>query len=429
MVLGLISIHYFVEPSDYKILIPAYLSLFIPYYILSTRTNLNPVLIIAIGIGLRLLLLGPPTLSDDSYRYYWDGTLLANGQNPYQSKPIEINGSTPYFNKEKTGVDVYENLNSKDYYSVYPPVLQGVFAFSAWAGRSYSGFLLVLKLLIITAELIIGFTLLKVLKTKGLPKNRISLYLLNPLIIIELSGNLHGEIFMLLFISLSLSFFYKQNHLLVGVFLALAFLTKLYPILFLPIFLLPFKFKEASITSIAFITTTLLVSIPLIGLIELSNINESVSLYFEKFEFNGGIYQALRWIGIKLTGYNQIAIIGKLLSVVFLGFTSYVYYLKIKHNKRLSVETAIFCIIMAFYIFSTTIMPWYLSLSVLLSTFTKQKSALLWSALIVLSYSAFANASFNENPFLVAIEYSVLFIFILYEIKAVKTKTHFELNK
>ena len=87
-------------------------------------------LLIGVALGLRVCLLPlAPTLSDDGYRYIWDGAVqVQNGWNPYAETPREhvARGFEPPV--------PLEALNSPDYPSVYPPVSQLVFAFSAWAG-------------------------------------------------------------------------------------------------------------------------------------------------------------------------------------------------------------------------------------------------------------------------------------------------------
>jgi general stress protein CsbA len=58
--------------------------------------------------------------------------------------------------------------------------------------------------------------------------------------------------------------------------------------------------------------------------------------------------------------------------------------------------------------------PWYIATPLLLSVFTKFRFPLVWSLLIMLSYSAYANAEFQENYWLIAIEYIVVIgVFLL----------------
>ena len=73
------------------------------------------------SIFLRLVLFASiPTLSDDYFRFIWDGNLMANCQNPFKYLPSELPKN-----------EIYDGLNSKNYYSVYPPFLQLIFGFSS----------------------------------------------------------------------------------------------------------------------------------------------------------------------------------------------------------------------------------------------------------------------------------------------------------
>ena len=55
----------------------------------------SPVVILAVALALRLMFLfAPPQLSDDIYRYMWDGSNLLRGVNPYAAAPAEISPLT-----------------------------------------------------------------------------------------------------------------------------------------------------------------------------------------------------------------------------------------------------------------------------------------------------------------------------------------------
>ena len=73
--------------------------------------------------------------------------------------------------------------------------------------------------------------------------------------------------------------------------------------------------------------------------------------------------------------------------------------------------------LLTFYFFiSTTVHPWYLCFLVFLSAFSTYKYPLIWSALVVLSYSAYADTAFEESSLLLGIEYFLVFGVFLYEI-------------
>jgi len=74
-----------------------------------------------------------------------------------------------------------------------------------------------------------------------------------------------------------------------------------------------------------------------------------------------------------------------------------------------------------YFLLSTTVHPWYLATLVLLSVFSNYKYVIVWSLVIVLSYLAYANKDNTENLWLIGIEYSIVFLFIIGEIFNLKT--------
>jgi hypothetical protein len=61
--------------------------------------------------------------------------------------------------------------------------------------------------------------------------------------------------------------------------------------------------------------------------------------------------------------------------------------------------------------------PWYLATLIILSVFTKYRFPIVWSVVIILSYQAYANIPWKENLWFVAIEYIIVFIYLIFELK------------
>ena len=78
----------------------------------------SPAVILAVALALRLMFLfAPPQLSDDIYRYLWDGNNLLRGVNPYAAAPAEI--PPPPALKA-----VHSWINHPEYVTIYPPAAQ-----------------------------------------------------------------------------------------------------------------------------------------------------------------------------------------------------------------------------------------------------------------------------------------------------------------
>ena len=75
------------------------------------------------------LFLMTPNLTDDYFRYIWDGLFVTSGVNPYLVMPsVFISGPDTV---PGVGISLYEQLNSPYYYTAYPPVSQFIFGMLA----------------------------------------------------------------------------------------------------------------------------------------------------------------------------------------------------------------------------------------------------------------------------------------------------------
>ena len=72
--------------------------------------------------------------------------------------------------------------------------------------------------------------------------------------------------------------------------------------------------------------------------------------------------------------------------------------------------------ISVYFLLSTTVHPWYVATPLLLCLFTKYRFPILWSGLVFLSYSAYGETEFSENLWMVALEYSIVIGYAIWEI-------------
>src|ERR1044072_1458122 len=86
-------------------------------------SNSTLLIVIAFAILFRVsILFAPPYLSDDIYRYVWDGRVQAAGINPYRYIPAAP--ELAHLRDET----IYPKINRKDWaHTIYPPVAQVVF--------------------------------------------------------------------------------------------------------------------------------------------------------------------------------------------------------------------------------------------------------------------------------------------------------------
>jgi len=173
-----------------------------------SNRSLNPSSVyffIGLGIFFRLILIPvEPSLTDDYFRFYWDGLLNVHHISPYAYLPVDLMENGLYARFDLTE-DLFNQLNSPKYFSVYPPFLQWLFmaaAKIAGAGNLL-GFIIILKFFIVCFEIGSIALIIKILTLLKKPIYNVLWYALNPLVIIELTGNLHFEAAMIFFVLLA----------------------------------------------------------------------------------------------------------------------------------------------------------------------------------------------------------------------------------
>ncbi|MEM9931662.1 MAG: hypothetical protein AAF840_17785, partial [Bacteroidota bacterium] len=264
---GVLYLGFGVDRMDFTSLFGAFVVAFSGYLVLVHKIDKRYFsLLVALGIGLRVaLVFAFPLLSDDVYRFIWDGNLVAAGINPFTQLPafyLEAGNEVPGLTKE-----LFAKLNSPDYYTIYPPVAQAVFTAAAWLSpTSWYGAAVVMKLFLLACELgtlwimwqLLGASTQvqgKVKEQSTLPpeqrttepKNHLSkeppnqrtnhllYYWLNPLILVEIMGNLHFEGAMIFFLLLAYYWLQKSSWVRAGMAMAASVASKLLPLMLLPL--------------------------------------------------------------------------------------------------------------------------------------------------------------------------------------------------
>lgn len=442
---------YFLERTSFIKAFSLYLGLFYCAWRIIKLAHYNFWVVAGIGVVMRgLFLFAVPNLSQDFYRFLWDGRLLLQGVTPYLFTPDHfMNNLPPNVVTQNwsprawssitmpNGDELYAGMGSLNasHYSNYPPINQLCFAIAAlFAKNTILGSIIVLRIVIILADVGILYLGKKLLEKLELPIHHIFWYFLNPFILIELTGNLHFEGVMMFFFIFSIYQLHKGNWKWAAILLGISISVKLLPLLFLPLYLglngntpikkVFWKLKN-SVQIILFYTlvvaTVLLTFAPFISSTFISNFAATIGLWFQKFEFNASIYYIIRWIGYKVIGWNIIETVGKILPLIVVLiilsisiFRSTSTVNKIANTKHLI--TAMLFSVICYLMLSTTVHPWYLTTPLLLSIFTRYKFPIVWSVVVFFSYAAYSLEGFNEILPLVALEYSVVLSIAVWEI-------------
>jgi hypothetical protein len=376
--------------------------------------------IIVIAIVTRcVLLFMTPNLSDDFYRFYWDGNVVMDGENPYKQIPSLYEFRDPAKNEVKktcfsSSINHFpKGMNSKYYYSVYPPLSQLVFTVSASiSGTSIVKNIICIRLILILFECLAFFMFIRILDKLNFKRNRIWIYALNPLVIIELTGNLHFEG---LTLSLMLSAFYLiliGKKFISGVFYGMAICTKLIPLMFVPLLYPLIKTKGYLLFLIGLIVSIFFLFLPFLNLQLIDTFGSSLGLYFQSFEFNASLYYIFRWIGEMITGYNEIGIIGKITPFITIGALLTFFYLSLKREMNMVVIFKMMSWLLLIYFgVASVVHPWYIIYLVCFSVFTGYLFPIVWSATALLSYIAYKEIGLvSENYYLIFIEYALVLI-------------------
>ena len=410
---------YHLERTDFLKLITLFAVLFFLCYKLIQFEKYNFKFLLVVGILFRLVfLLTEPNLSQDYYRFIWDGELVRNFINPYLYVPNSL--------IEKQDIiianaqELYRGMSelSTKHFSNYPPLNQLIFGMATLlGGKSILGSLVVMRTIIILSDIGIFFFGRKLLKNLNLSPHLIFWYFLNPLIIVELCGNLHFEGVMLFFFVTSLYLLSINKWQLAAVIYALSISIKLVPLIFLPLFLKHLGIKKSMVFYMLVGIVSVLLVIPFWSSEFISNYSETVGLWFSNFEFNAGFYNVIKDIAVRLEAkpWELIKTYGKIMpfTVIFIVFL----LTFTRKNESLSVMiSTMLWILTAYYLLATTVHPWYIVFLVLLTVFTKYRFSLVWSFVIILSYYAYSQTDFKEHLGILAIEYIIVYGFLFFEI-------------
>ena len=190
--------------------------------------------------------------------------------------------------------------------------------------------------------------------------------------------------------------------------MSLSIATKLLPILIVPIFINYLGIRKFIYFFIYFFLFSCLIWFPLLEEKVLLNFSNTISLWFNSFEFNGSIYYIIRYLGYKIFGYNIIKTISLFTPFIIIILVCFIAFYKTNNNnnnnnKSILLKNILLIYSMYFFI-STTIHPWYIINLVIISIFTGYLYPIIWSFTCLLSYSAYKNLGFEEEPLLILIE-------------------------
>lgn len=196
---------------------------------LTQRSNrLTLPLILFVALVCRVIALPSiPYLSSDIYRYVWDGIVQHAHISPYRYVP----GDPALTALRAPNQWVFDHINRREYaHTIYPPAAQFVFYVVTFVSATVTA----MKVAMLLFECVTVYALIQLLKELGVAKERCLIYAWCPLLVWEIGSSGHVDSIAMAFIALALLARYRYRPVLTGLFLGLAVITKLYPVILLP---------------------------------------------------------------------------------------------------------------------------------------------------------------------------------------------------
>jgi alpha-1,6-mannosyltransferase len=249
-----------------------------------------------------------------------------------------------------------------------------------------------------------------------LNSHQIWLFALNPFIILEFTGNIHFEGVMIFFLLCAMYLLLKNQWAFSAVFFAFAVQVKLIPLILLPLLIKKLGLRRMIAYTAVSAMIILLIGRLFLNDVFLSNMLGSMDRYFGDIQFNAGIFYLAQEIGFRITGHDTTEIVSPVFTkIILLAILLMAFIRKYRTDQDLLVACMFAFLI--FYGFSTVVNPWYISMLLIFSIFTNYRFGLIWSFLVMLSYSAYANEVLAENKYYLLAEYLILAVVLVFELK------------
>lgn len=275
-------------------------------------------------------------LSDDIYRYVWDGKVASHDINPYLYSPLDPEVSHL---RDST---IHPLINHPELPTIYPPTAQSFFraAYALGAGST-----LHFKLIFALFELLTIGALLVWLKRSGTDRSAILIYLFSPLILVEFYLSSHLDILGLPFLIVAFLTVKDHRPVITGLMLALATTVKFYGLFFAPYLFFHLKGKDRGLFAASYVGTVVLCYLPyLTGDGGFST--GSLWTYLQDWQFNASVYFVLQYtLG---SGWARPAV-----AVLFASWALFLL------SRKRELFRTLHDLFGGYMILTTTLFPWY----------------------------------------------------------------------
>jgi alpha-1,6-mannosyltransferase len=313
-----------------------------------------------------------PALSDDLYRYRWEGKLQAAGGNPYKSRPAD---ARLYGLRDAA----FPLVVGKDFKAIYGPLIEQI---EFWTYRAVAVLekdpvrqVFWFKLPFALCDLGVMAVLWLLLGAHGLPRERVLIYAWSPLAIIEFWATGHNDSVVVLLLALALLGAAKERWTWAFAALSLAVAAKIWPILLFPIFIGWRRFRPKR-------WYQWWIAVPILGLFaflywtDVSENMQFASGFMGGWRNNDSLFGVILWLAKDVTRAKYAAIAVVAVTAIILAL------------RQIQLERACLAAITVMLMVSANCHPWYLTWLLPLLVLFPVPALLLWTALAPVAYGA-----------------------------------------
>ena len=315
--------------------------------------------ILAVAVLCRVILqFSPPTLSDDIYRYLWDARMQFHGVNPYVYAPDSE--EVAHLRDE-----YHAGVNNKDVPTVYPPLMQAVFAAAAYLWYSPAS----MKLLFTLCDLGVILLAVLMLRRRSLPEERVLIYAWNPLVLVEIAGSGHNDSLPVALMLAALLAVDGLRPVRAVAWLSLSMLAKWFTVMLVPAF-----FRRVGSIRPFWLLPVLLLAFYLPYMDAGPRLFSGLLVYGDKWRFNDSVFSIIFFLTDSLNVSKIIV------AALFAGLAAFCA-VRITDPFR-----SAFILLGGYLVLTPTVQPWYLVWIIPFLCLYPNPAWILLSGLAALSY-------------------------------------------
>src|SRR5215469_238912 len=344
------------------------------------------IVILASTVLFRLVLLpADPSLSDDVYRYQWDGRVQRSHLNPYVVFPNE------------EGLEWLQNPEhpeppGEETPTIYPPLSE----FAYRLIETIPGYKRVSTILDLASA---GLLMLLLAAVKQ-PLHRVLAYAWNPAVLISFAMSGHFDSLAIVTFLGALFFLLTNRSALSMAALALSFLSKFFPVLLFPAFLK--RTRLAHLGLFAFLVVAFYLPFSGAGL----HLLDGARNYARDWVNNASFFNVLRIVARSRTGAEVLAVFIMLAAMGYLA------------KRQAAPVWSSLILTGGVLLVSPTAYPWYFTWSIPFLCFYPSAAWLLMSVTSVLSYTPAitfgAGEPLKNSLLMLSLEYGPVYLWLAY---------------